>query len=420
MRITYIHQYFRTPAMSGGTRSYEFARRLVQRGHEVHVITGEPAPGWAGNKNRTTVESGIVIHWVAVACENRMSYPRRLMAFARFMRSAAVVALKLEHDLVFATSTPLTVAVPGALAARRRRVPLVLEVRDLWPELPIALGAIPSRVMRWAAWRLEAWAYRRSSRIVALSPGMAGSIKRRFPSRIVTTIPNCSDPSFFADAEHAGAALRSSLPWLQDRPLILYAGALGLANGVDYLVRTAAALAVMFGDARVVILGSGRMADGLREEASRLDILDRNLFMLDAVSKNQAKAFFGACDLVVSTLLRLPQLDTSSPNKVFDGFAAGRPVAVNYGGWIADLIAESGAGLVLPPDDTTSAAQAITDLLTNRAACSRARAAARGLARERFDRDRQFQRFERVLLEAARGAARQTRAERTRTGVETH
>ena len=145
MRIIYLHQYFNTPNMSGGTRSYEMARRLVDRGHEVHMVTssrdgkpsGRHARGWT-----ETVEAGIQVHWCSVPYSNHMSSRRRLGAFAKFSRLAARKATALRGDVVFATSTPLTIALPAVYAARRRSIPMVFEVRDLWPEMPIAVGAL--------------------------------------------------------------------------------------------------------------------------------------------------------------------------------------------------------------------------------------------------------------------------------------
>lgn len=382
--------------MAGGTRSYEFARRLVERGHEVHVIAGEPA----GDRTRISTEAGIVVHWLPVPYDNSMTYRRRLWAFLGFVVRSAAVAGRLRHDLVFATSTPLTVAIPGAYAARRRRVPMVLEVRDVWPELPIAVGALRSPASRWAARRLETWAYHRSAHVIALSPGMADSIRRRFADVAVTVVPNSSDRALFADADRAGARLRDATPWLEDRPMILYAGALGLVNGVDYVVRMAARLADTDPDVRIVILGDGRMREQIRGLAAELGVLDRNLFLLGPVAKVEVVAFFGACDLAVSVFRNLPELGNNSPNKVFDAFAAGRPVAVNHGGWIAELIAASGAGLVLPPDDPGGAAAAVAAFVRDRPAWEAARTAACALARDRFDRDLLFQDFERVLISA--------------------
>jgi glycosyltransferase involved in cell wall biosynthesis len=401
VKIAYIHQYFRTPGMNGGTRSYEFARRLVERGHEVHVVTGAPSGGDGYGREHVTIESGIVVHWLPVPYENAMTFAQRIRAFARFARRSALVAASIPQDLVFATSTPLTVVIPGAYAAMRRRVPMVMEVRDVWPEVPIALGVLRSPVAKWAALRLEAWAYRRSAHVIALSPGMASSIRRRFPDVAVTVIPNASDRRLFAGADRAGRQLRAVTPWLGDRPLVLYAGTLGLANGVDYLVRMAGFLAETDPEVRIAIVGEGAMREELRALADRLGVLDRNLFLLGAVSKEQVTAFFGACDLAVSAFINEPTLRNNSPNKVFDAFAAGRPVAVNHGGWIADAIAETGAGLVLPPDDPAGAAAAVARFVRDPAAREAAQAAARALARDRFDRDLLFRDFERVLLTAA-------------------
>jgi glycosyltransferase involved in cell wall biosynthesis len=396
MRITYIHQYFKTPSMSGGTRSYEFARRLVERGHQVHMVTADPD----GERERVTTEAGIVVHWLPVPYTNAMSYRRRIVAFLGFVGRSAVVAGRLHHDLVLATSTPLTVAIPGAWAALRRRVPMVLEVRDVWPQLPIALGVLRSPVSRWAARRLESWAYRRSAHVIALSPGMAASIRRRFPGVAVTVVPNSCDRALFAGAGRAGAALRQRTPWLGDRSLVLYAGTLGPANGVDYLVRMAAALAVTAPDVRIAILGDGRMRDGIRDLAAGLGVLGRNLFMPGTVSKADVVAWYGACDLAACVFVDVPELGDNSPNKVFDAFAAGRPVAVNHGGWLSDLIAETGAGLVLPAGDPAAAAAAVAAFVGDRVACRAAGTAASALARDRFDRDLLFEDFERVLSAA--------------------
>ncbi|MEH1166208.1 glycosyltransferase family 4 protein [Micromonospora sp. CPCC 205539] len=403
MRIVYLHQYFRTPQMSGGTRSYEFARRLVQRGHEVHVVTSDTdsvpdvGPTW-----RTTVEAGVVVHWAAVPYRNAMSFRARISAFGQFARLAAARAASLEQDVIFATSTPLTIAIPAVYSARRRRVPMVLEVRDLWPEVPIALGALRSPLLRRAATTLEVWAYRNAAHVVALSPGMAAGVRARCPGATVTVVPNGCDRHLFADADTAGRALRDRTPWLGGRPLILYAGTLGLVNDVGYLVRMAATLRRDHPDVRVALVGQGAEAAHVRALAVESGVLGRNLFLLDQVSKAEVVAFFAACDLAVSTVRDEPALHANSANKVFDGWAAGRPVAVNHEGWIADVLRRSGAGLVLPAGDPAAAATLVGAFVTDPARTAAARAAARVVAATEFDRDLLFERFEQVLQEAAR------------------
>src|SRR5690606_13633164 len=118
MKIIYLHQYFNTPRMAGSIRSYEMARRLVDRGHEVHMVTSDrgdvprSTAKWA-----TTEEDGILVHWTHVPYSNHMSLERRLRAFLTFSMRAASKAAALGGDVVFATSTPLTIALPALYAA---------------------------------------------------------------------------------------------------------------------------------------------------------------------------------------------------------------------------------------------------------------------------------------------------------------
>lgn len=345
--------------------------------------------------------TGIIEHFLPVPYSNYMGYRQRIQAFFRFAVGAARTAARIPHDVIFASSTPLTVAIPGIYASKRHRTPMVFEVRDVWPEVPIAMGALRSPALRWAARWLEATAYRHASEIVALSPGMADSIHRRFPGTKVTIIPNNCDFLEFADAQSAGERLRAVTPWLGSRPMVLYAGTIGLANGVDYVVRMADHLARTDPEIRVVVVGDGAKRDEVRALAARLGVLDRTFFMLPAAMRKEAVAYFAACDLALSTFLNIPALTANSPNKVFDAFAAGRPVAVNNGGWLADLISENTAGLVLEPDDPAAAAEAVAKFLRDPQACENARACARRLARQRFNRDLHCQELERILMRAA-------------------
>lgn len=395
LRIVYIDQHY-VPATAnwGGSRSLGFAQRLADAGHEVHMIAGADA-------QPSSPSAGLTEHFVPVQYSNHMGYGRRIQAFARFAIGAARTAARIPHDVIFASSTPLTVAIPGIYASRRRRTPMVFEVRDVWPEVPIAMGALRSPATRWAAQWLEAQAYGHSSEIVALSPTMSDSIRRRFPDAKVTVIPNNCDFREFADAASAGKRLRADTPWLGDRPMVLYAGTIGLANGVDYVARMAAHLSRIDPGIRVVVMGDGAKREDVRALADRLGVLDRTFFLMPSVMRKDAVAYFGACDLALSTFLNIPALSANSPNKVFDALAAGRPVAVNNGGWMAELIEESKAGLVLEPDDPAAAAQAVARFVRDPQACESAGAAARRLARERFDRDLHCQELERILTRAA-------------------
>lgn len=402
MRILYLHQYFTTPAMPGATRSYEMARRLVALGHEVTMVTSHREQnagrgrGWF-----QTEESGIQVHWLPVPYSNRMAYRDRLRAFAHFAWAAGRRAAGIGGDVVFATSTPLTIALPGIYAARRAAIPLVFEVRDLWPTVPIALGALRNPLAIAAARRLERLAYHHSARVVALSPEMkAGVVEAGYPAERVVVIPNGCDLDTFDVDPEMGLALRRRYEWLQDRPLVVYTGTLGQVNGVEYLAWLAAATHRIDPSVRFLVIGEGREEERVRATAGELRVLDKNFFMLPSIRKSEIPGWLSAADIATSLVIDVRELWANSANKVFDALAGGRPVAVNHEGWLATLLRETGAGLVLDAGDTALAAAQIVQALNDRRWLERAGEAARETARARFDRDRLAAALDGVLRDA--------------------
>lgn len=402
MQITYIHQYFNTPAMPGSTRSYEMARRLVERGHEVRMITSDirPSATHASRWYRTS-EAGIEVHWLPVPYSNHMSYTRRTRAFARFAWAAARQAASLPGDVVFATSTPLTIALPGLYAARRLNVPMVFEVRDLWPELPIAMRALRNPCAIQAARYLERQAYHRSQHIVALSPDMQTGIERQgiSPAKI-TMIPNACDFELFDVPREAGDAFRARHAWLGDRPLVVYIGTLGKINGVDYLARLAAEVRRHDPRVRFLVVGSGADEDKVRQTARQLGVLDETFYMLHRIPKQDVPGVLSAATIATSLFADVPAMWANSANKFFDGLAGGTPVAINYQGWQAALIRSRKIGLVLDEHDMSSSAATLMAALNQSGWAERVGRQAYSVGRELFDRNVLATRLEKVLLQA--------------------
>lgn len=403
MRILYLHQYFTLPSQPGGTRSFEMGRRLVEFGHDVDMITSDYAPpegrkrGW-----QRSDAAGISVHSYPVPYSNAMSYPRRIAAFAQFAWNAAQKASQLDGDLVFATSTPLTIALPAVYACRRQRIPMVFEVRDLWPELPIAVGAIKGRIPIGLARQLEQFAYRHSSQIVALSPGMkSGIADSGYPQDRIHVIPNAADLELFDVAEEVGQQFRKRFPWIQDRPLVVYAGTIGRVNGVDYLARLAAVVGRLAPQVCFLVIGQGGEARSVAQTATRLGVLGQNFYMLESLPKEEMPMVLAAATVATSLFIDLPQMWANSANKFFDALASGTPVAINYRGWQADLLADSGAGVVLDVHDLDAAAKLLVQKLQDRAWLQQAGLAARRLAEQQFSRDMLARQLEAVLLLAA-------------------
>lgn len=399
-QITYLHQYFTLPSDAGGTRSYEMARRLVAWGHGVDMITTLRSPAVERHGWTQTVEDGIRVHWFPVPYSNAMSYTQRLGAFFRFAFAAARKAASLPCDLVFASSTPLTIALPGVYAARRRNVPMVFEVRDLWPELPIAIGALKGRpIISIARW-LEKFAYRNSAQIVALSHGMkSGVLARGYPEQRVHVIPNSADLDLFNVPQKAGLEFRNRFDWLGKRPLVVYTGTLGDINGVEYLVRLAAELKVTAPEVCFLVVGDGKQKSHVRSTAQMLGVLNSNFYMLDSLSKREIPAVLAAADIASSLFIDLPEMWNNSANKFFDALASSTPIAINYRGWQADLIQETDVGLVLDAKDIRQAATHLLNAIHDRDWLQLAGQRARKLAEERFSRDVLAQQLEHVMLD---------------------
>jgi glycosyltransferase involved in cell wall biosynthesis len=408
MRIVYLHQYFVTPDMAGGSRSYEMARRLAAAGHEVHLVTSDQRAQPAAARWRETLEAGIHVHWTPVPYDNVMGYRRRMGAFLAFAWRAAHKAAALRGEVVFATSTPLTIAIPAVYAAWRSRAPMVFEVRDLWPAVPIAIGAIRNPLMKWAAVRLERFAYRHAARIVALAPGMRDEIAASgYPAERIAVIPNGCDLALFSDPS-AARELRSKHAWLASRPLLVFAGTFGRVNGMDYLARLAASLLRIDREIRVVAVGGGAEFERTRQLALELQVLGENLFLLGKLPKSEAAAWTVAADMTLALFTGPPIVWRDAvQNKFFDSLAAGKPVANNFRGWQSELAVGAGAGLIVSASDVDAAARDLVRALRDREWMAKAGRAARQLGAGGFNRDALAAELARVLLAARAGAAGQ-------------
>lgn len=406
MRIVYLHQYFNTPRMPGGTRSYEMARRLVAAGHEVHMVTSrrEPDADLPSGSWRETLEEGIHVHWLANPYANAMPYAQRIRSFLRFALRAAVKAAALEGDLVLATSTPLTIAIPALYAKWRGRIPMVFEVRDLWPEGPIRVGALKSRWSIAAARWLERRAYFGARHVVALSPEMKAGVQATgYPEERITVIPNSCDLDLFRVPREVGQELMNRHPEWSGGKLVVYVGTLGMINGVDYLAEIAAEMAVLDRTVHFLVVGEGKEEGRIRARAVELGVLGRNLWMWPPVPKSEVPAILSASGVCASLVVPPVARKAQSANKVFDAFAAGRPLLVNHGGWIADLVRETGAGVLVPERDAKAAARILCDVLHDERRMEAAGAAAAQLAETRFSRDLHAETLKRILESVAAG-----------------
>ncbi|WP_256354152.1 glycosyltransferase family 4 protein [Variovorax sp. dw_308] len=389
MKILYFHQHFSTPKGSVGIRSYEMARRLVARGHQVTMVCGSYGGGETGldtpfvDGSRRGMANGIEIVEFNLAYSNSDGLIKRTGAFLKFaMRSVGLVMTE-RYDVVFATTTPLTAGIPGIVARWLRGKPFVFEVRDLWPELPRAMGVIRNRLLLGLMSVLEWASYRSAHRLIGLSPGIVEGIVRRGVSRErVDLIPNGCDLGIFAG---------EATPWRPehvraDDLLAVFAGTHGMANGLDALLDGAAELKRRRReDIKLLLIGQGKLKSALQARATR-EGLDNVLFH-DPVNKARLAGLMASTDVGLQILDNVPAFYYgTSPNKFFDYIAAGLPVLNNYPGWLAELIKEHNCGFAVPPDSPAALADALERAASDRLALKAMGARARALAEKSFDR----------------------------------
>lgn len=396
MKVLYFHQHFSTPKGSTGIRSYEMARRLVARGHQVTMVCGSYGGGETGiavpfvNGMRRGEVDGIDIIEYDLAYSNSDGFFKRSMTFVKFALRSIGVALTARYDLAFATTTPLTAGIPGIFARWFRGKPFVFEVRDLWPELPRAMGVIRNPLVLGAMSVLEWVSYRSAHRLVGLSPGIVDGIARLgVPRERIALIPNGCDLDIFA------GEVEPWRPWQvkSDDLLAVFAGTHGVANGLDALLDVAAELKRRDrSDIKLMLIGQGKLKPALQDRAIR-ENLD-NIVFHDPVNKTRLSGLMAGADVGLQTLANISAFYYgTSPNKFFDYIAAGLPVLNNYPGWLAGMIRDNQCGFAVEAEDPQAFANALEQAANDRAVLKVMGVRARELAEREFNREQLGNRF---------------------------
>ena len=397
MKILYIHQHFCTPQGSGGTRSYEFARRWVAQGHDVTMLCGTGYDETLPDNAEVDIE-GIRVRTFAVPYRSTMSFVQRLRSFVDFAgRSSRVAASCRWADVVLATSTPLTVALPALAAKWFAKRPTVFEVRDVWPDAAVDAGMLSNPLLIGAARMLETLVYQQSDHIVALSTGMQDRIRRksRYHGKI-SMIPNCSDLARFGPGVD-GQAVRKEFG-AEGKFVVLYVGAINLANDMEYLAR---ATELTKDDAQMEwwFVGGGNRLDFLKQAVEKAGI--GNVRFMGKQPKQRVPEFAAAADAGVVTFIPQPVYYENSPNKFFDYIAAGLPVVFSRDSWLAPYLATYENGWCCAPRQPEEMVARLRQLRDDPALAKTMGANSRRLAEDRFSRDQLAEDYLDILTRVA-------------------
>lgn len=396
MRILLIHQAFVSPDEAGGTRHFELARRLVERGHDVTIIASSLSylSGERRDGPKTEVYDGVEVIRVWTYSGLHTSFLHRIVSFVSFMSSAFLRGLFVKNiDIVWGTSPPIFQAVAAGILASVRRKIFLLEVRDLWPEFAIDMGVISNPVAIWGGRLMERFLYWKADKIVVNSPAYRDYLMQRgIQGETVSVVSNGVDTSMF-DPKENGNWIRDKYD-LQSSFVVTYAGAIGLANDLSTLLDAAALLADTK-EIHILIVGDGKERRNLIE-LSRLQGL-KNVTWVGAVPKSAVGEYLGASDACLAILMDIPMFKTTYPNKVFDYMAAGRPTLLAIDGVIREVIEDAEGGVFVKPGDSKALAAEILALSRDRELVAKMGRQARKYVTEHFERSKQCDVFHSLL-----------------------
>ena len=393
MKVVLFYQYYHNPDCAATCRHYTLLKHLA-RWHDLTVVTTDTWKERRLTHDFPWLPDGVKEISFHVPYSNNMGVMRRKVAFSQYMfRSLIRGADMWDADVVWGSSTPLTAAWVAERCARRIGVPWLFEVRDLWPDFPIQMGAIRNPLMIKALKRLEKSLYKNAEHIVALSPDMASHIRSKGASdHKITTMPNGTDFDLLDSIGCDDARALRSTNRIGDRNVVLYAGTLGRANAVPALMETARLLRDR-PDLVFVVIGHGYYSDQFLELAKSQE----NLLVLPMQPRPTTLTWFKLASLSLVTFADIPVLSANSPAKLFDSLGAGTPVIVTNPGWMERFVSDTGTGWFVSPESPQLLSNRILSLFDQPEILKSAGLRAEEIARDRFDRVEQAAELDRIF-----------------------
>ncbi len=396
MRILLIHQYFLEENDAGGSRWNEITRSWTQKGHKITVLAGmihangkEKRDEYKG-KYFVEKRQGEVEIWRCHVSESyNTGFAGRLWGYFSFMFSslwAGLFKVKGKYDFIIVTSPPLFVGFSGYLISLFRRLPFVFEIRDLWPESAIDTGVLTNKYIIKLSYWFEAFIYKRAKLINVLTPAFYNTLrdKKSVPESKLIMIPNAADfslsesllRSFDRDSfrkEHN----------LEDKFVITYVGAHGVANHLEQILEAGKALEDT--NVQFLLIGQGMEKDRLKQLA--IDSNVKNVTFLDPVPKREVFKYILASEMGASVLKKVDTFKTVYSNKTFDYMSCKVPILMAIDGVSRELVETAKAGVYVEPENASEYNRIIREYISNPARLKTEGENGYIYAKQNFDRE---------------------------------
>ena len=377
MRILFFSHYYSPEGNAPATRVSALAERWVSAGHEVTVITCAPnVPNgvvYEGYRNRKTVEMvrGVKVVRVKTYIAANKGAVKRMFNFVSYFFSALWTALRLpKPDVAIATSPQIFCGYAGVWYRRLRRVPLVMEIRDIWPESMGAVGANIPKLAYWILERIEKAMYRASGRLVTVGEGYrVRLIEKGVPEAKISIVMNGTDLAVYKPMPKNEALLEKY--GLGGKFVVSYIGTVGMACGLEVVLEAAEIMGhkehkeckeVVF-----VIVGDGAHRMELEAEASKRGLL--NVVFTGRQPKESIPDWINSSDASLVHLKKAELFTTVMPSKIFESAGCKKPIVMGVDGYAKKLVMDAQAGLDMRPEDAGSLVECVQRLVTDPELC---------------------------------------------------
>ena len=366
MKVLILSQYYKPEPIP---KPAELAEYLLAKGHAASVVTGFPNypsgvlyPGFKLGLVRREILDGIPTARTFEFPYHGMNSFGRVLNYLSFMITAPLGSFFLPKcDVMYVWHPPLTIGVAAWLIARLRGIPFVYDVQDIWPESVVLSGMIKNRLVIRVLSMLERFIYSRADHILVITKGARDNLlgKGVNPDK-VSVMPHWIDETKSARIDdEARQSIRQAYGWTH-KFVSVFAGNIGVVQGLETVVRAAALLPRGSGFL-ISLIGAGADRQRLQELASSLDLNDRIQF-IDRRPSEEMPAIMEASDALLVHLKNAPMAEWVIPTMVFAYLSAGKPILMAMGGAAAEMVRDSGAGIVIPAEDATGLSQGIRSL----------------------------------------------------------
>jgi len=391
VHILFLTDNFPPETNAPASRTYEHAKRWVAAGHQVTAVTGAPnfpsGKIHAGYRNalwqRETMDGIDVVRvWTYITANE--GFLRRTLDYVSFMVSAIVASPFLPRpDVIVATSPQFFTPCAAWVVSLLRRRPFVFELRNLWPDSIVAVGAMrETRVVGWLR-KLEYFLYRRAARIVSVTQSFKRVLTANgIDANKIAVVPNGVDlDTYLPGPKPEDLARRLGV---EGKFVAAYVGTVGMAHGIGTLLDAARALQGRT-DIAFVVVGTGAKQAALAEKSRREGLA--NVVFVGAVSKAEVREYWRLCDVAVVLLRDAPLFRHVIPSKMFEAMGMERSIILGVKGESEEILLESGAGITIPPEDAVALAHSVAELADDRELCTALGLKGRRFASEKFSRE---------------------------------